>query len=159
MAETENADAFKIKGEILTTYLNKIQRGMQTIELPNYYDNNAMISISLSNQLSPSENAQRYFKKYQKLKNAVKYLNEQMKLTQQEIDYFENIQSQIELAKPEDLIDIRYELEQGHYLRDHEQHGKKKKKLSAKRLTNQRNLFQLMVPKFSSGKIISKTNV
>ncbi|KRL15872.1 fibronectin-binding domain protein [Lentilactobacillus rapi DSM 19907 = JCM 15042] len=127
MAETENADAFKIKGEILTTYLNKIQRGMQTIELPNYYDNNAMISISLSNQLSPSENAQRYFKKYQKLKNAVKYLNEQMKLTQQEIDYFENIQSQIELAKPEDLIDIRYELEQGHYLRDHEQHGKKKK--------------------------------
>ncbi|MBU9788996.1 NFACT family protein [Lentilactobacillus sp. IMAU92037] len=127
MAETENADAFKIKGEILTTYLNKIQRGMQTIELPNYYDNNAMISISLSNQLSPSENAQRYFKKYQKLKNAVKYLNEQIKLTQQEIDYFENIQSQIELAKPEDLVDIRYELEQGHYLRDHEQHGKKKK--------------------------------
>ena len=62
------------------------------------------------------------------MKNAVKYLNEQIDLTQQEIDYFENIQSQIELAKPEDLVDIRYELQQGHYLKDHDQHKKKKNK-------------------------------
>ncbi|KRL23419.1 fibronectin-binding domain protein [Lentilactobacillus kisonensis DSM 19906 = JCM 15041] len=127
LAETENADEFKIKGEILTTYLHKITRGMNSIELPNYYDNNSSLAIKLSNQLSPSENAQRYFKKYQKLKNAVKYLAEQIELTKQEIDYFENIQSQIELAKPEDLVDIRFELEQGHYLKDHEQRNKKKK--------------------------------
>ncbi|GHP12806.1 hypothetical protein YK48G_02310 [Lentilactobacillus fungorum] len=133
MAETENADEYRIKGEILTTYLNQLQRGMATIELPNYYANNTPLKIKLSTQLSPSENAQRYFKRYQKLKNAVKYLNEQIQLTEQEIDYFENIQSQIEIAQPEDLIDIRFELEQGHYLKDHEQ-GRKKKKAKRQKI-------------------------
>ncbi|KRK89795.1 fibronectin-binding A domain-containing protein [Lentilactobacillus sunkii DSM 19904] len=128
MKETENADDYRIKGEILTTYLNKVDRGMKSIELPNYYDEDKLITIQLSNQQSPSQNAQRFFKKYQKLKNAVKFVGEQIKLTQQEIDYFENIQSQIELANPQDLVDIRYELEQGHYLRDHEQNKKKKNK-------------------------------
>lgn len=128
MKETENADDYRIKGEILTTYLNKVDRGMKSIELPNYYDEDKLITIQLSNQQSPSQNAQRFFKKYQKLKNAVKFVGEQIKLTQQEIDYFENIQSQIELADPQDLVDIRYELEQGHYLRDHEQNKKKKNK-------------------------------
>lgn len=128
MKETENADDYRIKGEILTTYLNKVQRGMTSIELPNYYDEDNLINIHLSNQQSPSQNAQRYFKKYQKLKNAVKFVGEQIKLTEQEIEYFENIQSQIELADPQDLVDIRYELEQGHYLRDHEQNKKKKNK-------------------------------
>ncbi|MCI1922970.1 MAG: NFACT family protein [Lentilactobacillus buchneri] len=128
LQETENADEYRIKGEILTTYLNKVDRGITSIELPNYYENNAPLKIKLSNQQSPSENAQKYFKRYQKLKSAVKFLDEQISLTQEEIDYFENIQSQIELAKPEDLVDIRYELEQGHYLRDHEQHKKKKNK-------------------------------
>ncbi|WP_367333881.1 NFACT RNA binding domain-containing protein [Lentilactobacillus sp.] len=128
MAETENADDYRIKGEILTTYLNRVDRGMTSIELPNYYDEDRPIKIQLSNQQSPSQNAQRYFKKYQKLKNAVKFVSEQLNLTKQEIDYFENIQSQIELADPQDLVDIRYELEQGHYLRDHEQNKKKKAK-------------------------------
>lgn len=128
MKETENADDYRVKGEILTTYLNKVDRGMTSIELPNYYEEDKPIKIQLSNQQSPSQNAQRYFKKYQKLKNAVKFVGEQIKLTQQEIDYFENIQSQIELADPQDLVDIRYELEQGHYLRDHEQNKKKKNK-------------------------------
>ncbi len=128
MKETENADDYRVKGEILTTYLNKVDRGMTSIELPNYYEEDKPIKIQLSNQQSPSQNAQRYFKKYQKLKNAVKFVGEQIKLTQQEIDYFENIQFQIELADPQDLVDIRYELEQGHYLRDHEQNKKKKNK-------------------------------
>lgn len=128
LRETANADEYRVKGEILTTYLNKVERGMTKIELPDFYHENQPITIALSNQQSPSENAQKYFKRYQKLKNAVKYLNEQIDLTQQEIDYFENIQSQIELAKPEDLVDIRYELQQGHYLKDHDQHKKKKNK-------------------------------
>lgn len=128
MKETENADDYRVKGEILTTYLNKVQRGMTSIELPNYYDENKLITIQLSDQQSPSQNAQRYFKKYQKLKNAVKFVGEQIQLTKQEVDYFENIQSQIELADPQDLVDIKYELEQGHYLRDHEQNKKKKNK-------------------------------
>ncbi|WP_057865633.1 NFACT RNA binding domain-containing protein [Lentilactobacillus diolivorans] len=140
MKETDNANEYRVKGEILTAYLNKVERGMTSIELPNYYDQNNLLTIFLSNQQSPSENAQRYFKKYQKLKNAVKYLTEQIKLTRAEIDYFENIQSQIELAKPEDLVDIRYELEQGHYLKDHEHNNKKKK--AKRRKINKPEVFE-----------------
>ena len=140
MKETDNANEYRVKGEILTAYLNKVERGMTSIELPNYYDQNNLLTIALSNQQSPSENAQRYFKKYQKLKNAVKYLTEQIKLTRAEIDYFENIQSQIELAKPEDLVDIRYELEQGHYLKDHEHNNKKKK--AKRRKINKPEVFE-----------------
>lgn len=140
MKETDNANEYRVKGEILTAYLNKVERGMTSIELPNYYDQNNLLMIPLSNQQSPSENAQRYFKKYQKLKNAVKYLTEQIKLTRAEIDYFENIQSQIELAKPEDLVDIRYELEQGHYLKDHEHNNKKKK--AKRRKINKPEVFE-----------------
>lgn len=127
LAETENADEYRIKGEILTTYLNQVTRGETEVTLPNFYDENRDLKIQLSNQLSPNQNAQKYFKRYQKAKNAVIYVNEQLKITAADVDYFTNIMAQIELAAPKDLIDIRLELQQGGYLRDHD-HQKKAKK-------------------------------
>ena len=121
---TENADEYRIKGEVLTTYLYQIKRGMTKITLPNFYDNNKEITISLSNQLSPSQNAQKYFKKYQKLKNAVTFVNEQIELTQKEVAYLEEIQTQIELATPADLDDIKTELQQEGYIKKKQQKSK-----------------------------------
>lgn len=122
---TENADEYRIKGEVLTTYLYQIKRGMTKITLPNFYDNNKEITISLSNQLSPSQNAQKYFKKYQKLKNAVTFVNEQIELTQKEVAYLEEIQTQIELATPADLDDIKTELQQEGYIKKKQQKSKR----------------------------------
>ena len=113
---TENADEYRIKGELLTTYLYQINRGMTEVMLNNYYDHEKPVKISLSNQLSPSANAQKYFKRYQKLKNAVSFVTKQIDLTKKEIDYLETIQAQIELAEPKDLQDIELELEKGGYL-------------------------------------------
>lgn len=121
---TENADEYRIKGEVLTTYLYQIKRGMTKITLPNFYDNNKEITISLSNQLSPSQNAQKYFKKYQKLKNAVTFVNEQIELTKKEVAYLEEIQTQIELATPADLNDIKTELQQEGYIKEKQQKSK-----------------------------------
>lgn len=121
---TENADEYRIKGEVLTTYLYQIKRGMTKITLPNFYDNNKEITISLSNQLSPSQNAQKYFKKYQKLKNAVTFVNEQIELTKKEVAYLEEIQTQIELATPADLNDIKTELQQEGYIKKKQQKSK-----------------------------------
>ncbi|MFR4702959.1 MAG: NFACT RNA binding domain-containing protein [Ligilactobacillus salivarius] len=121
---TENADEYRIKGEVLTTYLYQIKRGMTKITLPNFYDNNKEITISLSNQLSPSQNAQKYFKKYQKLKNAVTFVNEQIELTIKEVAYLEEIQTQIELATPADLNDIKTELQQEGYIKKKQQKSK-----------------------------------
>ncbi len=122
---TENADEYRIKGEVLTTYLYQIKRGMTKITLPNFYDNNKEITISLSNQLSPSQNAQKYFKKYQKLKNAVTFVNEQIELTKKEVAYLEEIQTQIELATPADLDDIKTELQQEGYIKKKQQKNKR----------------------------------
>ncbi|CAI2592804.1 Rqc2 RqcH [Apilactobacillus kunkeei] len=129
---TKYADEYRIKGEILTTYLYKIQKGMTKIALPNFYDNGNEIDISISNQLTPSENAQKYFKRYQKEKNAVSFVTEQLKKTNDEIDYFENILSQIEIADPSDLDDIKVELKNEGYLKHHNNRSTKNKNKNAK---------------------------
>ncbi|WP_353485785.1 NFACT RNA binding domain-containing protein [Apilactobacillus xinyiensis] len=126
--ETKNADEYRIKGEILMTYLGKVQRGMKSITLPNFYDNQNDIEIKLSNKISPSENAQKYFKRYQKDKNAVSYVNNQIKINNAHIEYFDNILSQIELANPEDLKDIKLEFKQEGLLKNHNYHNNAKHK-------------------------------
>ncbi|AVO65790.1 NFACT RNA binding domain-containing protein [Weissella cibaria] len=113
----DNADEFKVKGELLTTYMHQVERGMTEIELPNYYDDNKPLKIALSNQIGPSQNAQKYFTKYNKLKTSVKYLNEQIAMAQEEVDYFENLLAQIDIASPKDIEEIRQELIQEGYMR------------------------------------------
>ena len=129
---TENADEYRIKGELLTTYLYQINRGMTEVMLNNYYDHEKPVKISLSNQLSPSANAQKYFKRYQKLKNAVSFVTRQIDLTKKEIDYLETIQAQIELAEPKDLQDIELELEKGGYLETKNKAKKKPRQAKSK---------------------------
>ena len=127
--QAQQAEQFKIKGELLTTYLNLIKPKTEEITLNNYYDNNQPIKINLSPQLSPSQNAQKYFKKYHKLRNAQTYVQQQIDLTNREINYLENLQSEIELASPDDINDIKNEMQQVGYLKIN---TKKKKQLKRK---------------------------
>ncbi len=129
LAAADQADEFKIKGELLTTYMQQIKRGSDKITLPNYYDNNRPLDIPLSNKLGPSQNAQRYFTRYNKLKASVKYLKEQIALAQAELAYFEGLQSQIELASPSDIDEIQQELINEGYIRP-QQHKKQKVRIS-----------------------------
>lgn len=117
LVKVSQADEYKVKGELLTTYMHEVERGMTSIDLPNYYDDNRPLTIELSNQISPSRNAQKYFTRYNKLKVSVKYIDEQMRLANLEIDYFENLQAQVNLAAPKDIEEIKQELIQEGYLR------------------------------------------
>lgn len=128
---SKHADQYRIKGELLTTYLNQVKRGMTSIELENYYDNQKLLQITLSPNLTPSKNAQKYFKKYQKLKTAVTFVNEQLAKAQEEVAYLEEIQSEIELAAPEDLPEIKLELQQQGYLQQQKNLKKNKPRQSA----------------------------
>lgn len=130
LADASQADQYRIRGEILTTYLGKLTPGMDAITLPNFYDDNKPLKISLSPELSPSRNAQKYFTKYDKLKASVAHVNEQLKLANAEIEYFENIQNQIELASPADIQEIRLELQQEDYIKQKHK-GKKQRKVRA----------------------------
>lgn len=128
LAEAADADYYRIRGEILTTYMGKLTSGMTEVELPNFYDDNRPLKIKLSPELSPSRNTQKYFTKYDKLKASVAYINKQLKITQDEIDYFENILSQIEIASPADVQDIKLELQEQGYIKQRNK-GKKKRKV------------------------------
>ena len=69
LKQADNADIYKVKGELLTAYIYMIQKGMKSIEVDNFYDENmAKMTIELNENLTPSENTQKYFKKYNKLK-------------------------------------------------------------------------------------------
>ncbi len=128
LQDAATADQYRICGEILTTYLSKLTPGMKEIELPNFYDENKPIKIKLSPELSPSRNAQKYFTKYNKLKTSVDYVNEQLKITEDEIRYFESIENQIKLAAPADIQEIKLELQEQGYIKK-KQHGKKQRKV------------------------------
>ena len=82
-----------------------------------YYDNNELLTIPLSTWLTPSQNAQAYFKKYQKLRNAVAHIHEQQEATKNEMDYLESVIYQIEEADVFNLEAIREELVESGYLK------------------------------------------
>ncbi|HEO0409076.1 TPA: NFACT family protein [Streptococcus agalactiae] len=125
---TENAEEFRQKGELLTTYLSMVPNNQDVVVLDNYYTNQT-IEISLDRALTPNQNAQRYFKKYQKLKEAVKHLKGIISDTENTITYLESVETSLNHASMEDINDIREELVETGFIkrRAHDKQHKRKK--------------------------------
>ncbi|SQG26481.1 Rqc2 family fibronectin-binding protein [Streptococcus agalactiae] len=125
---TENAEEFRQKGELLTTYLYIVPNNQDIVVLDNYYTNQT-IEISLDRALTPNQNAQRYFKKYQKLKEAVKHLKGIISDTKNTITYLESVETSLNHASMEDINDIREELVETGFIkrRAHDKQHKRKK--------------------------------
>lgn len=127
--EAEDADQFRIWGELLFASLHTVNKGDKQAKLVNYYDENqAEITVPLDPLLSPTDNAQRYFKKYNKYKNSLRVIGEQVQKTHEEIAYMELLLQQLAHASLNDIEEIRDELVGQGYLRDRSKKGKKKKK-------------------------------
>ncbi|BBH19634.1 hypothetical protein Back11_09790 [Paenibacillus baekrokdamisoli] len=127
--EAKDADKFRIQGELLTTYMHQISRGDEVAEVINYYDDEQqLIRITLDPQLTPPQNAQRYFKRYTKHKNSLTIVTEQMEKSSAEISYLESLLQQLESASLSDIDEIREELVEQGYLRDRTKRGSKKRK-------------------------------
>ncbi len=101
LEECSNMDTYRIYGELITANLYKIDKNenLNKITLENYYDNNCLIDIPLDKSISLAYNAKKYFKKYNKLKNALEIVSIQKKDTAKEIDYLESIVYELENAK------------------------------------------------------------
>ncbi|EPU00291.1 Rqc2 family fibronectin-binding protein [Streptococcus agalactiae] len=125
---TENAEEFRQKGELLTTYLSMVPNNQDVVVLDNYYTNQT-IEISLDRALTPNQNAQLYFKKYQKLKEAVKHLKGIISDTENTITYLESVETSLNHASMEDINDIREELVETGFIkrRAHDKQHKRKK--------------------------------
>ena len=128
LAATENAEEFRQKGELLTTYLSMVPNNQDQVELDNYYTNEK-ITIALDKSLTPNQNAQRYFKKYQKLKEAVKHLTGLIEETKHTITYLESVETALSHASISDIEDIREELVETAFVkrRTRDKHHKRKK--------------------------------
>ena len=119
LLEAEKAEENRIKGELLTANLYRVEKGMSYVELENWYDENGgTVKIALDSALSPAKNAQRYFKTYNKQKRATEVLTPMKRAEEAEIAYAESILASIALSETEaDLQEIETELTQAGLLK------------------------------------------
>lgn len=124
---TDNAEEFRQKGELLTTFLHQVPNDQDHVILDNYYTNQP-ITIALDKALTPNQNAQRYFKRYQKLKEAVKYLTDLIEETKATILYLESVETVLNQAGLDEIAEIREELIQTGFIRRRQREKIQKRK-------------------------------
>jgi predicted ribosome quality control (RQC) complex YloA/Tae2 family protein len=125
--QASKLDQFQLYGELLMANIYQFEKGAETVKVQNYYSEELEeITISISPRKTPIENAQSYFSKYNKAKNALIKIEEQKDKTNDDITYFEMLAQQVQQASPADIEEIREELAEGGFLRLRT--AKKKKK-------------------------------
>ena len=112
-------EEFRLKGELLTANLHLAQKGEKWAEVPNYYEEGMpLLKVELDEKLSPGQNAQRYFKLYQKARNAQTLAAEQIEKTGAELNYLEGQLDNLEKCQEEaELFELRQELEKYGYVK------------------------------------------
>jgi len=127
LAATLDRERLRQLGDIVTANLHAIQRGQMRLTAVDFYDPEMKeIDIPLSPQISPQQNAARFYKDYNRAKTAEKMLTEQIAKGEIELDYVNSILDELSRAETEkDVSEIRMELIQGGYIRDTD----KKKKM------------------------------
>ena len=119
LTATYDRERLRQFGDIVTANLHKICKGQTSLQAEDFYDENMpVIDISLSALLSPQQNAAKYYKDYNRMKNAEKELNNQMTIARQELSYLQSVLEELNRAESEgELEEIRQELQAGGYLR------------------------------------------
>ena len=118
LKDTLDRDKYKIYGELINVYGYSLEEGAKVLEAQNYYDDNKVIRIPMDPTMTPQENAQRYFVKYNKQKRTFEALSELIKETKEEIQYLESVSNALDIALSEDdLTQIKEELTQSGYIR------------------------------------------
>ena len=115
LKECEKMDEYRLYGELLTANLYKFtgSPNLSEVTLENYYDNNASITIPLDSSLSINKNIEKYFKKYNKLKNALSIVSLQKLEAVKELDYIESIVFNLSNAKTlNDITEVYEEISQ-----------------------------------------------
>lgn len=123
-----NRERFKVYADLISSNFYKIEKGVDSVTVDNFYNDMEEINIPLDPTLDGPSNASKYYKKYSKLKNAALFLTKQIEIGNSEISYLESILLNIDLAEsPDEIDDIYEELDKEGYLK------KKKKKIKKKK--------------------------
>ena len=120
-----DSDIYKLYGELLLSAPN-LKLKDKKILIYNYYDNKDII-INLDERYNILENSQKYYKKYQKLKKSLTYINEQIEICKNEINYFNLLNDQLKIANLNDVLEMVDELKKYKYLPNNITKNNKKK--------------------------------
>jgi predicted ribosome quality control (RQC) complex YloA/Tae2 family protein len=131
--QIDNAEQYKKKGELITANIYQLKKGMQVAEVIDYYaEDQDVIEITLDPKLTPAQNAQRYFKRYSKLKHGKDVTMQRLHETEDEIAYLEEwkffVQEAVSLQRLKDLRDEFHEINKsGHKQKTRPQDVKQEK--------------------------------
>ncbi|MFR2710294.1 MAG: NFACT family protein [Frisingicoccus sp.] len=119
LKDTEKREKYKIYGEMINTYGYGLEEGAKSMTCLNYYTNTEM-TVPLDPQLTPQENAKKYFERYGKLKRTFEALSTLTEETHDEMEHLDSISTALDLAQTEgDLAQIKEELIQAGYVKRH----------------------------------------
>ena len=117
LLDADKGEEYKRHADLITANLYRLQRGMESFTTVDYYDENCPeIEIKLDTRLTPSQNAQKLYKLYNKCKTAKVVLAEQIEIWERELRYLESVRQFLSRAECEqDVIEIRDELYRSGY--------------------------------------------
>ncbi len=145
LLKAENSEKYRLYGELLTANIHLFKTGDSKVTVSNYYDGKE-ITIPLDKKISPSKNAQHYFKKYAKSKTAIKEKAIQLEETDLDVKYLESISVFIDSAKSvNEIEEIRNELVDSGYLRKKKVYGKPAKSKPSPHIYNTSDGFRVLV--------------
>ncbi len=116
----QDADKDRQIGELLLANLHSIKRGMETVQLENYYSETpVMLKISLDPLLSPQLNAESYFKRYKKSRRGLEHTQRRLEETRLELEWLEQLDYQLkDAAIRSDIEEIAQELRSAGILKE-----------------------------------------
>lgn len=134
LVDSKNLDDDKENGDLLYTYSNLDKKGLKEITITDYSGNNKV--IKLDPKLSIKANANKYYNFYSKKRKGKVYIEEQIQIASRELDYFNALKEQLDIASYLDALEIKEELIKYGYIRKKNNKLKKKKKI---------NLYQVKI--------------
>jgi len=129
LLDSSKRDKYKEYGELITANLYRIKQGDTSVMVENYFaDGMPLVEIRLDESISPSQNAQRYFTKYNKAKTAESQAHIQIKSASDELIYLESVYDELQRARTiAEISEIKEELVQEGYISSAQESRKKKK--------------------------------
>lgn len=134
LEDSLNLEEDKENGDLLFTYSDLDKKGLTQIEVVDYSDNKK--TIKLDPKLTIKQNANKYYNSYSKKRKGKVYIQEQIQIAENELEYFNALSEQLEIASYNDALEIKNELIKYGYLRKKNTKLKKHKKI---------NLYQVKI--------------
>ncbi len=131
----ENRETLRVSAELINANLYQLKKGESFYDIPNYYDDNKIMRVSVDPALSPSQNSQKYFKEYKKTYTAEKKLSEQIEAGIEELSYLDTVLDELLRAENErDVGAVKEELLSSGYIRNRSMQKSQKIKRNGQRV-------------------------